>query len=131
MMDALFQDYVSVRRLAGTRDGHGKPTLKVMTEEGSDAPIFVKCFIERRRVMARTSAGGTKSVDAQLVYNPGRAALRIVEDDLVVVRSTGETYRVSSLDEQTAVTDGSQYARLALARTKAPVAADAASPEEV
>lgn len=131
MLGALFNDEVSVRRLTGARDGHGKPTLKVMTEEGTDVPFFVRCYVERRRTMARTAQGGTKVVDAQLVYNADDAPLRILEDDLLVVRTSGETFRVTSLDEQKAVTNGRTFVKLGLARTKAPVAGDAASPDEV
>ncbi|RPH70121.1 hypothetical protein EHM76_06735 [bacterium] len=136
MLDALFNDSVSVRRLSGQRDGHGKPTYKVVVEkdtngDDTDVPVFIDCFIDRRRRVSRSLNESVKSVDATLQYNVGEAATRLAEQDLIVVESTGETFRVETLHEQVSSAEGSEYAVVTLVRIKAPVAPNTASSSDV
>lgn len=122
MLDILFNDEVTVRRLAGPRDGHGKAALITVCEADSDVPLYLECFIDRTRKNVRTSAQMTKSVDAILIYNVGDSPTRLVEEDLLKLDSTGETYRVDFIIEQISSVEGSEYGRLGLARVKAAVA---------
>jgi len=130
MLDVLFNDLVTVRRLAGPRDGHGKPTLKVMVEvdtEGkeTDVPLYVDCFIDRTRRVQRTVSQTNRNVDATLLYNVSLSPVRLREDDLISLDSTDETYRVGEIVEQISAVEGSEYARLTLVRTKAPITPNA------
>jgi len=139
MLDVLFNDSVTVRRLSGQRDGHGKATLVVITEQvldpanesATDAPLFVECYIDRRRRMTRTTRESQKSVDATLYYNKGEAPVTLLDEDIIVVESTGETYKVDTIHDQGSSVEGSEYGLVGLTRTKAPVTPNAASSEEV
>lgn len=125
MLDALFDEEITVRRLAGPRDGHGKPTLVTVCEPDSDVPLFVDCFIDRHVRNVRTVNDGTKAVDATLQYNAGEAPVKLRDADLVHLAATGETFRVETLHEQSSAVEGSEYAFVGLLRVKTAVAADA------
>lgn len=138
LLDALFNDRVTIRRLSGVRDGHGKPTLVTVCEkttkgEPTDVPIYVDCFVDRSRSMSRTVQQSTKLVDGTLYYNrsetPKDAIIR--DEDLVVLESTGETYKATNVHEQNSAVEGSEYGVISLARVKFPVAKNAATSEEV
>lgn len=139
MLDILFNDNVSVRRVTGARDGHGKAALQVLTEQtqdpdnesATDAPLFIECFIDRRRRLNRSTRENIKRVDATLYYNAGEAPVRLLDDDLVVVESTGETFRVESLHEQVSGVEGTEYAIVGLVRNKTTVVPNAAGSEDV
>lgn len=124
MLDALFNDAVTIRRLAGPRDGHGKATLMEVKDETGETPAIVECYVDRRRRNVRTFRDSSKSVDATLLYNVSLSApIRLRDEDLVVLESTGETYKVDSMQETTSNAEGSEYAQVALTRVKAPAVA--------
>lgn len=126
MLDVMFDDWFTVRRLTGQRDVHGKPAYKVIVEKDSseqdtDVPIYYSCFIDRRRTVGRGVTESTKSVDVTMYYNPDATEPRLIEEDLIVLESTLETYRVSDIREQRSAVEGSEYAVVGLVRVKTPV----------
>ena len=136
MLDVEYNDQVSVRRLAGPRDGHGKPTLVTLVEKDTegkdtDVPLYVECFITRRRSVQRSAQGATKTVDATLLYTVDDSPVVLRDEDLIIVESSGETFKVSSISELTAAFDGVKRATVFLARTKFPVAPNAVDSEGV
>lgn len=135
MLNVLFNDMFSLRRLSGQRDGHGAPSYKTVVEvdtagHDTDVPLYGECYVDRRRVVARSIGESMKTVDATLYYSPS-GELRIKETDLVVVESTGETYRVDTLREQQSAVEGSEYATVGLTRVKTPVQPNAAASDDV
>lgn len=133
MLDALFNEEVSLRRLTGKRDGHGKPELAVVTDgPDSDVPAYIECYIERRRRSVRLMTATSMVIDATLIYNKDAQDAQILENDLVVTSLLAvETYRVSSLDEQAQVGDGTNYGRLGLTLIRRGVEPNSNKPSEV
>lgn len=132
MLDTLFNDKFSIRRLTGHRDGHGKPTYATVVEQDSegddtDVPVFVDCFLDRRRTLGRGLTESTKSVDATLQYNITDSEIRLKDTDLLVMDSTGETYRIENIREQVSNVEGSEYALVALGRVKTAVSPNSTS----
>lgn len=136
MLDIVFDDQFSVRRLSGQRDGHGKPEYSTLVEKDSggndtDVPRFIECFVDRRSRAARSLTENTKTVDATIYYNCDEAFSKVIETDLLVLESTGETFRVADIHEQKSIVEGSTYALVNVTRVKTPVARNSATPDDV
>jgi len=90
MLDALFNETVTLRRLSGARDGHGKPAYVEVRDgvNGEGAPVFIECYIERRRRTSRLLDRTDREIDATLLYNVSTApaqlrdgVYRLADDD--------------------------------------------------
>jgi hypothetical protein len=128
MLDALFNEVISVRRLTGARDGHGKPTYAEVSD--GTAPYFIDCYIERRRRTARDVRGTVRDVDATLIYNVSTAPFELHDDDLLVTLG-GEAFKAVLTESLTAALSGETYGRFGLEKTRFPVEPDSNPPHEV
>lgn len=136
MLDIEFDDAFSIRRLAGGRDGHGMPTYKTIVEvdtngDDTDVPIYIECYVDRRSRVSRSLQQSGKTVDATMYYNATDETVRARETDLLVLKKSGETFRVENIHEQTSIGDGSVYAVVGLTRVKTPIAPNSTPPDEV
>ncbi len=137
MLDLIYNDQFSIRRLAGVRDSHGEPSFATVVEtdtngDNTDVPVFIECYVDRRKRGSRAIRENTKSVDVTLYYTVSDVpAHRLRDEDLIVLQSSGETFRVDSIHEQVSSVEGSEYATVGISRVKTPVAPNAATPDDV
>ncbi|HEV3029637.1 MAG TPA: hypothetical protein VG457_18815 [Planctomycetota bacterium] len=125
MLDALFDEQVSVRRVQGM-DVKGQITFVELLDSGGE-PLLLDCKIQRRRRRIYNKQGTELEIDGTMMTRRYRSnAVLLQPEDLVVTFNKdigqNEAFKIVTVDEDQGLLD--KYLRITLIRTNLPVPSD-------
>lgn len=120
MLDIFYNEEITIRRAAG-RDGRNQITYQQVVD-GTGGALRIRCRVTHRARRIYALDGTQKEIDAEMVYRDG--AYPNLKDEDLIVRADGEVLRVESVNRETMIGTGINYARAFLRVTKMPVPAD-------
>jgi hypothetical protein len=122
MLDALFRETVTLRRLAvGTRQTDGAAGYEIVVDD-AEVPVQIRCRIERRRRRLITKEGVELEGDATMVLKRP-ASIEISEEDVVVDRN-GQAWKILRKESSDSFFGAGEYFRLDLQETTIEVPAN-------